>query len=192
MMLRYAITDRHYSIANAHRWAANGVDFVQLRDKKLHAAELAKLARAILKDLAEVPGAKARLLINSRADVAIAAGAAGVHLTTHPNELTPEQVLRIFAIANRPAPLISVSCHTLEEVHRACAAAVDLILFGPVFEKRVEGEPVSPGVGLQALHEACTAAAEVPVLALGGVTAELADDCLRAGAKGVAGIRLFG
>ena len=66
-----------------------------------------------------------------------------------------------------------------------------MILFGPVFEKRVDGELVIAGVGLQALHEACVAAGEIPVLALGGVTAELIEDCLRAGAKGVAGIRLF-
>jgi len=190
-MLRYAITGRGYLIADAGRWAQDGVDFVQLRDKTLDAAHLMHFAKSILRDIAEVPHAKTRLLINSRADVAIAAGAAGVHLTAHPDELTPKQVRRVFEIANLPAPLLSVSCHTLEEVHRARAAAVDLILFGPVFEKRVAGERVSAGLGLPALSEACVAGGGIPVLALGGVTAELADECLRAGAKGVAGIRLF-
>jgi thiamine-phosphate pyrophosphorylase len=191
-MLRCAITDREYLIGCAGRWAEDGVDFVQLRDKTLGAAELAKLARAILKDIAEVPGAKTRLLINGRSDVAVAMGAAGVHLSSHPDELTPEQVRRMFALAGNPEPLISVSCHTLAEVERARAATVDLILFGPVFEKRVNGELVSAGVGLAALSEACIAAAEVPVLALGGVTFENAPDCVRVGAQGVAGIRLFG
>jgi len=183
-MLRCSITDRGYLIADAGRWAAVGVDFVQLRDKSLDAGELSKLARAILKDIVEVSGKKPRLLINGRADVAIAVGAAGVHLTAHPDELSPGQVRRVFSLAVRPAPLISISCHTLEEVQRARTAAVDMILFGPVFEKRA-------GVGLDALRAACAAAGEVPVLALGGVTRELIEDCLLAGVKGVAGIRLF-
>ena len=190
-MLRCSITDRGYLIADAGRWAAVGVDFVQLRDKSLDAGELSKLARAILKDIVEVSGKKPRLLINGRADVAIAVGAAGVHLTAHPDELSPGQVRRVFSLAVRPAPLISISCHTLEEVQRARTAAVDMILFGPVFEKRVGVEHVSAGVGLDALRAACAAAGEVPVLALGGVTRELIEDCLLAGVKGVAGIRLF-
>jgi thiamine-phosphate pyrophosphorylase len=196
-MLRYAITDRGYSIADASRWVEARVDFVQLRDKKLDTGDLAKLARATLNAVAEIPsavfaGARPRLLINGRPDVAVAVGAAGVHLTAHPDELTPAQVRQVFAIAGKAAPLISISCHTLEEVERARVASVDMILFGPVFEKRVSGEPVSAGVGLEVLRAACAAAGEVPVLALGGVTHELMDDCLRAGARGVAGIRLFG
>jgi thiamine-phosphate pyrophosphorylase len=191
-MLLYAITNRGYLIGDAGRWAENRVDFVQLRDKTLNAGELSKLARTILKDLAEIPGANTRLLINGRADVAVAVGAAGVHLTAHPDELTPQQVRRVFEIATKPAPIVSISCHTFEEIQRARAAAVNLILFGPVFEKRVSSELVSAGVGLQSLREACIAAGDIPVLALGGVTAERIDDCLRAGAKGVAGIRLFG
>jgi thiamine-phosphate pyrophosphorylase len=191
-MVRYAITDRGFSITDVCRWSNDGVDFVQLRAKSLDAGVLAKLARVILADIAEVPGAKTRLLINGRADVAVAVGAAGVHLTAHPDELTPAQVRRVFALAGRPAPVISVSCHMLDEVQRARQAGVDLVLFGPVFEKRVHGEQVAAGVGLEALRAACTLAGEIPVLALGGVTAELIVDCLRAGAKGAAGIRLFG
>jgi thiamine-phosphate pyrophosphorylase len=190
-MLRCAITNGGYLIADAGRWAQDGVDFVQLRDKTLDARELSNLARTILNDIAEVTGAKTWLLINGRADVAVAVGAAGVHLAAHPDELTPEQVRRVFALAGRPAPMISVSCHTLEEVQRARIAAVDLILFGPVFEKRVDGAQVAAGVGLEALHEACAVAGEIPVLALGGVTRDLAGECIRAGAQGIAGIRLF-
>jgi thiamine-phosphate pyrophosphorylase len=190
-MLRCAITDGEYLSSDAHRWAAEGVDFVQLRDKKLEAGDLAKLARAILADLAQISGVKPHLLINGRADVAVAVGAAGVHLTAHPDELTPEQVRRVFALAGRPAPAICVSCHTLDEVQRAREFCVDLILFGPVFEKRIHGEQVSEGVRLEALHNACVAAGQVPVLALGGVTQQLTEVCIRAGAAGVAGIRLF-
>jgi thiamine-phosphate pyrophosphorylase len=190
-MVRYAITDRGFSIADVGRWSNDGVDFVQLRAKSLDAGVLAKLARVILADIAEVPGTKTRLLINGRADVAVAVGAAGVHLTAHPDELTPAQARRVFALAGRPAPVISISCHTLDEVQRARQAGVDLVLFGPVFEKRVHGEQASAGVGLEALREACVAAGQVPVLALGGITQQLVEACIRAGAAGVAGIRLF-
>ncbi len=137
-------------------------------------------------------GGKTKLLVNGRADVAVAAGADGVHLTSRPGELTAEQVRRVFAAAGRGAPLVSASCHTLEDVRRAVDGGVDLVLSGPVFEKRVAGEVVVAGVGLEALREACTAAAGKPVLALGGVTWENAALCLEAGAAGVAGIRLFG
>ena len=109
------------------------------------------------------------------------AGVDGVHLssTTFAQNL---QSLR--------GLIVSASCHTLYDVKRACEFA-DLILFAPIFEKRVEGEVVSPGVGLEALHEACVAAGDVPLFALGGVNAGNAEACVESGATGVAGIRLF-
>ena len=103
----------------------------------MNAAELIGLARTILAEIAAVPGAKTRLLINGRADVALAAGADGVHLTSHPDELTPEEVRRIFAHSTFREPVISVSCHRFDEVKQAHESGADLILFGPVFEKRV-------------------------------------------------------
>jgi thiamine-phosphate pyrophosphorylase len=87
--------------------------------------------------------------------------------------------------------VVSVSCHTLDEVQRAHRAEVDLILFGPVFEKRVEGEVVAPGAGLAGLQAACKVAPGSPVLALGGITVANTPACLAAGAAGIAGIRLF-
>ncbi len=191
-MVRSAITDRvspaPVLLKHAQRWAAEGVDFVQLREKHLAAGDLALLAKAMLEIFS---GTKTKLLVNSRADVAAATGADGVHLTAHADELTPEQVRRVFALAGRPAPVVSVSCHSAAEVAQAAATSVDLILFGPVFEKRVAGEVVVPGVGLEALREACAAASRVPVLALGGITMENTAACLDAGAVGVAAIRLF-
>jgi thiamine-phosphate pyrophosphorylase len=136
-------------------------------------------------------GGKTKLLVNGRADVAVAAGADGVHLTSRPGELTAEQVRRVFAAAGRGEPVVSASCHTLDEVRGAVAGGVGLVLFGPVFEKRVGGEVVVRGVGMEALRKACEVAGGMPVLALGGVTAENAVACVEAGAAGVAGIRLF-
>jgi thiamine-phosphate pyrophosphorylase len=187
-MLRCAITDRSYTIGKAAQWAADGVDFVQLRDKALAAGALAGIARTILTELC---GAPTKLLINSRCDVALATRAHGVQLTASAEELTPVQVRELFRHAALPAPIVGISCHTLDEVTRARDNAADLILFGPVFEKRVRGERLAPGTGLGLLREACAAAADIPVLALGGVTAANAEDCAAAGARGIAAIRLF-
>jgi thiamine-phosphate pyrophosphorylase len=191
-MLRYAITsgDGWAAIERAHRWAREGVQFVQLREKQLGAGELVKLATALRAALREA--GETKLLVNGRVDVAVAAGADGVHLTSRAGELTPEQVRQVFRATGAALPVVSVSCHTLDEVQRAVADGVDLILFGPVFEKRVAGAVVAEGVGLETLREACAAAAGTPVLALGGVTWANAELCIETGAAGVAAIRLFG
>ena len=190
-MIRYAIADRDNATTEAGRWAKDGIDYIQLREKKMNAGELTVLARRVLEEVAAVPGAKTRLLLNGRADVAIAAGAAGVHLTSHPDELTPVQVRSVFTGSTGREPVISVSCHTLDEVQRAHDARVDLILFGPVFEKRIARQLIRDGSGLEALTDACRAAAGTPVLALGGITLENTPACLDAGAAGIAAIRLF-
>jgi thiamine-phosphate pyrophosphorylase len=191
-MLMYAITSGEgwAAVKHAHRWVREGVQFVQLREKQLAAGELVNLATALRAALREAGHAK--LLINGRADVAVAAGADGVHLTSQPGELTAEQVRQVFAKAGAAEPVVSVSCHTVDEVRRAAADRADLIVFGPVFEKRVAGVVVAEGVGLEALREACAAADGTPVLALGGVTWPSSELCIEAGAAGVSGIRLFG
>jgi thiamine-phosphate pyrophosphorylase len=200
-MLRYAITSRALYPGDEHQkqaellrqassWITNGIDLIQLREKDLPAANIATLAREILQAIANA-NSPTRLLLNSRPDVAIATAAHGVHLTAVPDELTPAQVRSLYAIANRPAPIITTSCHTLEDVHRARANQVDAILFAPVFEKILAAQTVMPGHGIEQLRAACHAASPIPVYALGGVTLENAAACLDAGAAGIAGIRLF-
>ncbi|HEY5211865.1 MAG TPA: thiamine phosphate synthase [Acidobacteriaceae bacterium] len=195
-MLRYAITSGNdagsweANVSLARLWAFEGVDYVQLREKQLDAGELVQIARAMVEVFRE-EDTRTKLLVNARADVAVAAGADGVHLTSRPGELTAEQVRRVFASAGRKEPVVSASCHTLDDVRRAVAGDVDLVLFGPVFEKRDAGRVVVAGVGLEALQKACVAAAGTPVLALGGVTRANTALCMEAGAAGVAGIRLF-
>lgn len=200
-MIRYAITGRAALpgdettrrialFALAKQWAEQHIEYIQLREKDLSAAELEQIACAIT---AVIRSAKSptRLLINSRADVALAAGADGVHLTATPGQPTPAELRTLFARAGRPAPIISISCHTLEMVTRARNEQADLILFGPVFGKTLAGVQVTPAAGLQALRDACKAARETPVLALGGVTDSNVQSCLEAGAKGIAAIRFF-
>ena len=109
-----------------------------------------------------------------------------MHRSGAEGELTPGEVKRLM-----PEAWVSVSCHTLEEVRRAVAAGADAVLFGPVFGKTVGGVEVVAGTGLEALRLACDAAGEVPVFALGGVTAARAHACEGAGAAGLAAIRMF-
>jgi thiamine-phosphate pyrophosphorylase len=199
-LLRYAITDRTQSFRNgpdfraflnlqAARLAAEGIDFLQLREKDLPAAELASLARSMMQAL---QGSTTKLLINARADIAVTVGAHGVHLTSSPGELSPRQVHDLYAHAHLPAPIVTVSCHSLADVARHRLEPVSAILFGPVFEKIVSGKTTdAEGTGLALLQQACRAAAPVPVLALGGITIDHIPACLLAGAAGVAGIRLF-
>jgi thiamine-phosphate pyrophosphorylase len=214
-MLRYAITNRARFkgdeparqaalIAQAGRLAVAGIDFLQLRENDLSAADLASLARRLLATL-RAHNPAPRLLINSYADVALATSADGVHLTSAPGQLTPAQVRALYAAASLPEPIISLSCHTLDEVARAASASANErpthILFGPVFEKVVaESRPsqksivnkkIAAGSGLNLLRAACLAAQPIPVLALGGITRANAASTLAAGAAGIAAIRLF-
>jgi thiamine-phosphate pyrophosphorylase len=200
-MLRYAITSRASFpgdepkqraalLRHAYHWVRDGIDFIQLREKDLSSDALAALASEILEAIAATP-TPTRLLINSRAEVAVAIRAHGVHLTASPAELTPTDVRGLYASAMLPPPVVSVSCHSLIEVERARTEQADAILFAPVFEKRLRSGQHLEGQGLDRLGEACRAASPVPVFALGGVTQENAAACLAAGATGVAGIRLF-
>ena len=199
--LHYAITDRtQYAeteperhaalVAQASRLATEGVDFIQLREKDIPAQNLIGVAREILNVIRQ-GSSGTRLLINSRADVAIAAGAHGVHLPSGREQLKPVQVRQIFLQAGQAGPTVSVSCHSMDDVMRAREDGADLILFGPVFGKSVTDKVVVPETGLAALKVACKMAGETAVLALGGITAGNAGPCLAAGAKGIAAIRLF-
>jgi len=124
-----------------------------------------------------------RLLINSRSDVAIACGAAGVHLRS--DDISPSAARKVWGqTGDSSRALISVSCHSAAQVASAAGDGADFAVFAPVFEKR-EAVPV----GLDGLREACRH--PIPVLALGGITLDNARACADAGAAGVAGIRLF-
>jgi thiamine-phosphate pyrophosphorylase len=195
-MLRCVITDRsHFGgdlAAMLQRLVvlAPTVDYIQLRERDLPAADLEKFARELVAACDALPR-RPRILVNHRADVALACHAHGVHLRSGPDELTPAQIRDLYARVGLPAPVISISCHTLDDVRRAREAGADLILFGPVFEKLISRENALAGSGLDLLRQACEIAGPTKVLALGGVTESRLPSCLEAGAAGVAAIRLF-
>lgn len=153
------------------------VDWVQVREKELPARALTELARSYV-------GRGPKVIVNTRADVALAAGAAGVHL---PGGSIAPSVLRRFVGAGI---LIGVSCHSIGEVERAAAEGADYVFLSPIF-----ASPSKPGygpaLGLEALAAAC-ARVRIPVLALGGVDEARAAACAAAGAAGFAAISAFG
>ncbi len=197
--LLYYITDRAQFPGNepARRKAVitkiaeavrGGMDYIQLREKDLTARELEAVAReavATIRENSLTANQKAqttRFLINSRTDVALAVGAAGVHLRSE--DISVAETRSLWIQSSTRSPLIAVSCHSPAEVLRAQSEGADFAVFAPVFEKKG-----APRAGLSALREACKA--KIPVLALGGVTLENAAACLEAGAAGIAAIRLF-
>ncbi|MEP7354652.1 MAG: thiamine phosphate synthase [Acidobacteriota bacterium] len=162
------------------RNARDGVDWIQIREKDLSAYELLQLVAAAKQ---RTHACSTKIIVNTRFDVALAAGADGVHLP----EGSPDP--------NRWRPmlpdgfLIGVSCHSVEDVHSARQADADYALFGPVFAPVSKTSDLSPR-GLEQLHLAAIST-NIPVLALGGVTGGNTQSCLEAGAAGVAGISLF-
>jgi thiamine-phosphate pyrophosphorylase len=188
-MRLYAITDRSRSeqplLNLVEAWSTGGVHFIQLREKDLDPEALCVL---IQQAMAVMDRRHSKLLVNvsgiQTAVAALEAGADGVHLAGKPIPGVAQSVR-----ASRANAIISLPCHSLEDIQVAAAEPVDLLLFSPVFEK-VFGETF-PATGLEGLSQACTAAHGIPVFALGGVTARNASACVAAGAAGVAAIRLF-
>jgi thiamine-phosphate pyrophosphorylase len=172
--------------------AEAGVDWVQIREKDLPGGQLAALVREALRCTHARAGAdepsSTRILINDRVDVALTEGAAGVHLGE--SSLPVNEVKRLIRsrVSGRDF-LVGVSCHSLESAKSAAAGGADYLFFGPIFatpSKAAFGEPQ----GVARLAEICRLLT-IPVLAIGGITLENAGACFKAGAAGIAAIRLF-
>ncbi len=164
-------------LARLERWIGE-VDFVQIREPELSARELVRLVKTVCSRRA-----RARVLVNDRADIAVACGADGVHLRDGSIGAT---ALRTGLRINFT---VSVACHTLEGVRAAAAEGADYILLAPVFaplSKKAAGAPL----GVDVLREAARSVS-VPLIALGGITDANARACVEAGAAGIAGISAF-
>lgn len=161
---------------------AAGISLVQLRENNLSALSLCELTRraALLTSRSST-----RLLVNDRADIARAAGADGVHLTSR--SLEAGLIRNCFG----EEILIGVSTHSMEEARAARDQEADFAVFGPIFDtpsKRVFGLPL----GTDTLRDATLALKPFPLVAIGGITPENAALAFEAGASGVAAIRAFG
>jgi thiamine-phosphate pyrophosphorylase len=157
---------------------------VQIREKDLDARSLVELARFAV---AETREAGVRVFINDRLDVALAAGAAGVHLGE--KSLPLEAVIEWRRSTGRSDFQVGVSCHSLESARVAEQGGADYIFFGPVYatpSKAAFGAPQ----GIERLRVVCRSV-EIPVLAIGGINLENAGACVEAGAAGIAAIRMF-
>lgn len=153
-----------------------GIPLIQIREKQL----TARLLFSLTKEAAAITrSSETKLLVNDRSDIAAAAGADGVHLTSR--SLPASVVRQAFGVEM----LIGVSTHSLEEVTRAADGGADFAVFGPVFETPGKGL----AVGLDELGRVCRAAAPFPVLGLGGIDETNAAEVLDAGAAGFAAIR---
>jgi thiamine-phosphate diphosphorylase len=192
--LVFYVTDRHALCPDETRAAARllqtiagvadaGVDAIQLREKDLHGRALLELAEA-----AVARGGTAKILVNDRLDVALASGAAGVHLGGQ--SVPAAQVVAFRKVGRAPARfLIGRSCHSLQEALQVERDGGDYVFFGPVFSTPSKARFGLPQ-GADVLAAVCRAV-RIPVVAIGGITLENARACLSAGAAGVAAIRLF-
>lgn len=167
---------RHPAPVLAAAVLSTGVRTLQLRAKRLPTGRFVAVARA-LQAIAGAHGAD--LIVNDRADVALLVGAAGVHLGQ--KDLPPGAARRILG----PHRVIGLSTHSLPELADALATGVlDYVAFGPIFPTASK-ENSDPAQGLEKLAEA-RRLCPLPLVAIGGITAERAADVLAAGADAVA------
>ncbi|AJE04235.1 thiamine phosphate synthase [Geobacter pickeringii] len=182
----YLITDRHQTAGRplldvVGEALAGGVRGVQLREKDLPPRELLELAHA-LRELTGRFGA--RLLVNDRVDIALAAKADGVHLGEA--SIPADAARRLLG----PERLIGVSCHSLAGARGAEERGADFITFGPVFFTPSKAS-YGPPAGVAALAETVRAVT-LPVFALGGITRDNVAEVVGAGAAGIALISAIG
>ncbi len=167
-------------MACIRRAIKRGVDFIQIREKDLSERALYELSCRVV---ACARGTESKILVNGRADIALAAGAHGVHLPSA--GLRPSEI-RMWLPKGF---YIGVSAHSVHEVRRACAQGADYVLLGHIFPTQSKLSH-GPPLGLGYLHKVCVSVS-LPVFGLGGIGPESIEPVFRSGAVGAAGISLF-
>lgn len=201
MLLCY-VTDRHLLqsqqpsstasgddlLVSIERAAAAGVDWIQIREKDSPARELLELTRWAVAVTRQEANARARIMVNDRLDVAVAARAAGVHLGG--DSIPVAGAVQWCRAGNAPLDfMVGASCHDVQQAIAAERAGGNYIFFGPVYQTPAKIKFGAPQ-GVEKLAEVCRSV-QIPVLAIGGIDEKNAGACVRAGAAGVAAIRLF-
>jgi thiamine-phosphate diphosphorylase len=181
----YPITDaRLTKLSHAEqvtRLSAGGATLIQLREKHLSPREFYAEAEAALRFARE---RKVRLIINDRVDIAIALKADGVHLGQ--DDLAPEAARRLLG----EDAIIGVSTHNVEQAREAARQPVDYIAIGPIYATSSKENP-DPVVGLEGLRRVREAVGTIPLVAIGGINRENANEVIDAGADSVAVISLL-
>ena len=152
------------------------VSLIQIREKHLTALLLCELTESAV---SVTRGSTTKVLVNDRADIAMACGADGVHLTSNS---IPVNVIRSMVPADF---LVGISSHSLDDAMAAAQDGADFAVLAPVFDTPGKGEPL----GIDMLAEVCRATQPFPILALGGTNERNLAEVLRAGAGGFAAIR---
>ncbi|MBI5375808.1 MAG: thiamine phosphate synthase [Candidatus Schekmanbacteria bacterium] len=176
------VTDRALAKGNlcgiARDAVRGGVDSIQVREKDLNARELYKLVQ----EIKIASGKSAKIIINDRVDVAIAAGVDGIHLGWKSLPLYEvKKLLKPYSM------IVGVSCHGVEDAVTAEKEGADYITYGPVFKTPSKEGLIEPrGIeGIKLIRKNVS----VPVIAIGGIDIENCKDVIDAGADGVAMIR---
>lgn len=173
----YAIVDPaggHEPVSLAHTMLDAGARIMQLRLKDAPGRDFLAAARAIA-EMCRIRGAI--LIVNDRVDIAILAGAHGVHLGQQ--DLPLEAARRIAG----PNQIIGISTHTLDQARAAEKGGADYIGFGPMYSGGLKN--IAAGMGLDNLR-AIRAAVKIPIVAIGGITEARVAETLAAGADAVA------
>lgn len=152
-----------------------GVRLFQYRDKQGSSRRIFEAAASLLPMIRD---AGARLIVNDRADVALVAGADGVHLGQ--DDLTAEEARRVL----KPGQIVGCSTHNLNQLRQGDASPADYLAFGPIFGTGSKARP-DPIVGLDGLERARKATSK-PLVAIGGITVENARAVIMHGADTVA------
>ena len=178
----YAIIDSTLSgdraIAFVRALSAAGVTLFQLRHKTSSTAAICAETACLLGSIASP---EVRLIVNDRPDIAAISGAAGVHVG---QDDLPVEATRQVCGSSR---WVGVSTHNLDQLREADRTSADYIAVGPIFPTATKGNP-DPVVGVEFVR-AARQLTRKPLVAIGGITAETAEQVYRAGADSVAVIR---
>ena len=172
-------TEKKEKIINLVKIAVKAkVSLIQIREKLIPARMVFEIASEVVEITKNTSTAT---LINDRADIALAAGADGVHLTA--NSVSTEIIRKTFPRNF----IVGVSTHTLEKAETAKKLGADFATFSPIFYSPKKGEPQ----GIERLKEVCEHLKPFPVIALGGIDETNFAEVLRGGASGFAAIRFL-